>query len=388
MTDALTELRAQLANLPADLRARLDEVGFTDEWLLGLAAPLAAGDLDPRTRRRLANQVSGSVRGPAPGEVLTLPSPGSPEARRLTARGEAALAQGEVAMTVLAGGMATRMGGLVKALVEPLPGHSFLALRLQENATLGRRAGRPVPLWLMTSEATAAPTEQALRALAAPAHVRTFQQGFGLRLTPQGTLFLDEHGQPSPYATGHGDLVDALRRSGLLDDFVAQGGRAVMLTNLDNLGATLDPLVIGLFLERGGPLLAEVVEVTGDRGGYPVHAEGRFQVLEEFRLPEGFDTASLPVFSVNTFWVAARPLAEVPIPWHWFEVEKKVGERTAIQFERLVQELTAVLPADYLQVPRRGGQSRFLPVKDWDELARRQDEIRLVAETRGMLPAS
>ena len=43
----------------------------------------------------------------------------------------------------------------------------------------------------------------------------TFEQNVSLRLTPEGALFLDEHGQPSVYSTGHGDLPDALRRSGL-----------------------------------------------------------------------------------------------------------------------------------------------------------------------------
>ena len=69
----------------------------------------------------------------------------------------------------------------------------------------------------------------------------------------------------------------------------------------------------------------------------------------------------------------------------WFEVEKKVGGRVAVQFERLLQELTAALPAVYARVPREGAASRFLPVKDFDELARRRDDIRAVARARGMI---
>ena len=58
---------------------------------------------------------------------------------------------GELAFSaVMAGGMATRMGGVVKALVPAFDGHTFLELRLNENATWSRRAGRAVPLWLMT----------------------------------------------------------------------------------------------------------------------------------------------------------------------------------------------------------------------------------------------
>ncbi|MGH7297672.1 MAG: UTP--glucose-1-phosphate uridylyltransferase, partial [Polyangiaceae bacterium] len=111
----------------------------------------------------------------------------------------------------------------------------------------------------------------------------------------------------------------------------------------------------------------------------------RLQVLEEFRLPPGFDAAAVRVFNTNTFLVRAEPLLGSHVRWSWFEVEKKVGERTAVQFERLLQELTAAMPAAYVRVPRDGVAARFLPVKDHDELARRRDDIRAVAAARGML---
>jgi UTP--glucose-1-phosphate uridylyltransferase len=283
--------------------------------------------------------------------------------------------------------MATRMGGVVKALVEALPGRTFLDLRLAENRAASARAGRPVPLWLMTSDATDGPIRDALAKAGAPEHVRTFRQDLGLRLNPDGTLFVGADGKPSAYATGHGDLPDALRRSGLLSDFRARGGRVVWIANLDNLGASLDPRLLGLFLETNAQVMVEVCDkVAGDRGGIPVHAQGRLQVLEEFRLPEGFDAAQVRVFNTNTFLVQAEPLDTAPLDWSWFYVEKKVDGRTAIQFERLLQELTAHLRAAYVRVPRDGTASRFLPVKDNDELARRRAEIEAVAKDRGMTP--
>jgi UTP--glucose-1-phosphate uridylyltransferase len=261
--------------------------------------------------------------------------------------------------------MATRMGGVVKALVDALQGKTFLELRLLENAVLGRVAGRPVPMWLMTSDATDAPIREALVRHGAAAHVRTFLQGLSLRLTPGGRLFRDGQGEVSTHATGHGDLVDAIRRSGLLDSFRAQGGKVVWITNLDNLGATVDAALLGAFLESRADVMVEVCDkVAGDKGGIPVHAEGRLQVLEEFRLPRGFDASTVRVFNTNTFLVRADALATAEISWNWFEVEKLVDGRTAIQFERLLQELTRVLPAAYVRVPRDGAAARFLPVKD------------------------
>jgi UTP--glucose-1-phosphate uridylyltransferase len=213
-------------------------------------------------------------------------------------------------------------------------------------------------------------------------------QDLSLRLSPDGTLFLDTHGAPSVHATGHGDLVDALRRAKLLDGFLASGGKYVWITNIDNLGASIDEAVLGRFIEateRGIDVQCEVCPKAGDKGGIPVRAEGKVQVLEEFRLPPGFDPSTVDVFNTNTFLVRAEPLAKAPLGWTYFEVEKKVDGRPAIQFERLVQEITAHLPSTYLRVPREGAASRFLPVKDLDELARRKTTIKEVARARGML---
>src|SRR5262245_29662779 len=163
---------------------------------------------------------------------------------RCTSRGQEALARGEVALCLLAGGMATRMGGVVKALVDALPGHTFLDLRLGENAHVSAVSGRRLPLWMMTSEATEGPIREALGGRIDAEHLTTFEQFVSLRLTPEGALFRDEHGEPSVYSTGHGDLPDALRQSGLCRRFLARGGKTVWIANIDNLGATVDPVVL------------------------------------------------------------------------------------------------------------------------------------------------
>lgn len=393
-------LREEIASLPADLRRHLDESGFDADRLVSLARPLwtrAGAPLPPGAgsppaasgQKDERNRVRGTVEAPRPSDILDAARPGSREHAALEAAGLDAIRRGELALCVLAGGMATRMGGVVKALVEAFDGHTFLDLRLRENATWSARAGKPVPLWLMTSEATDGPIREALKAANAPAHVATFRQDLGLRLTPEGSLFRDAQGAPSTYAPGHGDLPDALRRSGLLECFVAAGGKTVWIANLDNLGASIDAAILGLFVKTGADVMVEAAsKEAGDRGGIPAWADTprgrRLQVLEEFRLPAGFDAASVRVFNTNTFLVRAEPLLRAPIDWHWFEVEKKVDGRTAVQYERLLQELTAAMPAAYVRVPREGTDARFLPVKDHEELARRRETIRQVARARGM----
>jgi UTP--glucose-1-phosphate uridylyltransferase len=243
----------------------------------------------------------------------------------------------------------------------------------------------------MVSDATDQPTRDALANAHAPPHLETFRQDASLRLTPDARLFREADGEPSTYSTGHGDTIDALRRSGLLARFVKSGGRYVWIANLDNLGATIDPVLLGLFIDAQRDVLVEVAEKeAGDRGGIPVFAPApdgrhRLQVLEEFRLPRGFDADAVRVFNTNTFLVRAEKLLDVSVAWGWFEVEKKVDGRTAVQFERLLQEITSALDALYLRVPRHGEAARFLPVKDYDELARRAGDIAAVVRARGMV---
>ncbi len=390
-TGVAAEVAQELAALSPAYRARLAASGFEPRKMIQLAGTIdPSRSADAALRRDTRNRVEGAVRAPASDEILTAPVAGTTEEKRLASIGDAAMRRGELAFCVMAGGMATRMGGVVKALVEAVPGKTFLDLRLAENATISARVGRPVPLWLMTSEATDGPINAALRAKNAPAHVQTFTQDLSLRLTPDGHLFLGQDGLPSAYATGHGDLPDALRRAGLLTRFVGSGGKYLWIANLDNLGASVDPAVLGRFMaEPNAQVMVEVCDkVKGDRGGIPVHAKGRLQVLEEFRLPKGFDATAVTVFNTNTFLVRAPALDAAQIAWTYFEVEKKVEGRPAVQFERLLQELTATLPSVYLRVPRDGDVSRFLPVKDNDELAKRRPEIEAVARKRGMAPGA
>src|SRR6476646_6181605 len=127
------------------------------------------------------NVVDGVVEPPAPGDVERLPEPGSAAYADAEERGAGALRRGEVGLVVLAGGMATRMGGVVKALVEAVDGLTFLDIRLRELAAVERRYGRRPPLFMMTSAATDGPIRAARGARAADPGIGLFVQGVALR---------------------------------------------------------------------------------------------------------------------------------------------------------------------------------------------------------------
>jgi UTP--glucose-1-phosphate uridylyltransferase len=81
--------------------------------------------------------------------------------------------------------------------------------------------------------------------------------------------------------------------------------------------------------------------------------------------------------------VNADALEGLSMNWTYVEVEKKIGDRNAVQFERIVNEITSAIEPHLLRVPREGVEARFLPVKDTAELERRQPEIEAIVKARG-----
>ena len=358
-------------------RAQLAPYGFDDALLQNFAQKVTTSQ---------GNSLRGTLTAPLPGDVTLLPKPGTPEREALVKKGLTAIRSGFVGAVVLAGGMATRFGGVVKAVVPVLGDKTFLELKHDDIARVARKAGRAIPTFVMSSFSTHERIKQhvdekRLTNNGRP-EVDVFPQFVSLRLTPEGELFHEADGSLSPYAPGHGDLTFALRKSGMLEKFRTIGGRILVMSNVDNLGATLDPALIGLHLQLGSKITAEVVrKAAGDKGGAPARLEGVPQIIEGFRFPKDFDQDSIPVFNTNTFIIDADAI-DRDFDLSFYKVEKQVDGKTAIQFERLVGEVTRFLPTKFIEVEREGADGRFLPAKDPEELARRLEMIKSITEMR------
>ena len=358
---------------PAEAEATLAPYGYDAATQARFAA---------RAAQAVSNAVTGELAPLAPGAIAQLPALGTPERARLRDAGLAMIAAGKVGVVILAGGMATRFGGVVKAVVPAHDDKSFLELKVADARAVAAHAGGTVPVLVMSSFST---HEDIVAHIADKqlGPIDVFPQFVALRLAPDGALFRTDDGALSPYATGHGDLPFALVRSGALARFRAAGGTTLLMSNVDNLAATLDPALVAMHAELGGAITAEVVrKVPGDKGGAPALYAGRPQIIEGFRFPDAFDQDRIEVFNTNTFFLDADMIArEVELPY--YRVEKQVDGKPAIQFERLVGELTAHVPSRFIEVPRVEEDCRFLPAKDPAELARNVPQIaRVTASTR------
>lgn len=315
------------------------------------------------------------------------------EVAPLRARGEEALRAGRVAHVVLNGGMATRFGGVVKGVVEVYGGETFISLKAKDALHARARFGAPVPLVLMNSFATHASTLEHAAARGdfglAQGDLLFFQQSVSIRMNEDGSLFIGDDGAPSYHAPGHGDFFRAIRRSGVLGQLRSRGVEHLLFSNVDNLGATIDPVIVGHHLAGGRPMTAEVTlkqrTASGawDKGGAPAVVDGRRQLVEGFRFPPGFPQETLPDFSTNNMVFSAAAIdREVPLERH--VVKKSVDGRTALQLESITCEASgiydaageATFPMTLLRVPREGEHGRFFPVKEPVDLEASRDKLK------------
>lgn len=320
------------------------------------------------------NGLKGVVEAPLPGDIGKLPERGTSEYRALEAIGAKALAANELGALILSGGMATRFNyDHPKGVYPILDGESFLSLKIRWI----REHSPELPIFIMTSFHTDAEVRRHLEAHdyfgTDPRRIQLFQQYRFRRLRPDGSFFESRGGHEDHAAPGHGDFVTALNESGMLDSFIQEGGRHLLFSNVDNLGATLDLAIVGWHIQHGHEMTVEVAaKAPGDKGGAPARVNGRMQLVEGFAFPQDFDQDQIPVFNTATYAFDAVALKRA-IDLPWYVVEKEVDGQTVIQFEHLAGDLSGHLDTGFLEVDR---DDRFIPVKSQSEVPAAQALIR------------
>ena len=313
--------------------------------------------------------------------------------------GVEALSRGEVAALVLNGGLATRFGGAVKGTVTVFDDVSFLGAKIGDLLSARSLFGTHIPILIMNSFATRDETATHLSSHAyfgiEREEIEFFDQSISIRLTDDGNPFFGAEGNARYYAPGHGEFFQRFHKSGLYSKMERRGIRYLTFSNIDNLGATLDPLLLGLHIVSRCDMTVEVIKKTKnaggswDVGGAPVVIGGHLQVVEGFRFPATLPPESLLDFQTNNMYFSLASLRDPPmLPRHM--VKKQVESRASIGFEAITCEASGVLrpsgepwlSLNLIRVPREGKHGRFYPIKSSEdlELMRTQIKERLCSE--------
>jgi UTP--glucose-1-phosphate uridylyltransferase len=321
-----------------------------------------------------SNRFASGVTCPQPGEIARMPESGTPAHQELLRLGQEALERGELGSVILSGGMATRFNyALPKGCYPIYEQQSFLELKIRWI----RQAAPQMPIYVMTSFATDDAVQRHFAEHAGfgarDGQLHCFTQYRFPRLHPDGSPFKSPDGSEDFAAPGHGDFPSAIQASGLLDSFLAQGGKYLLFSNVDNLGATVDLAIVGWHIQQGREMTVEVAaKAPGDKGGAPARVNGKLQLVEGFAFPEDFDQDSIPVFNTATYVFTAEALQR-PLDLPWYVVEKTVDGQRVIQFEHLAGDLSCHLSTGYLEVDR---DERFIPVKSQADVPEAQAKIR------------
>lgn len=321
------------------------------------------------------------------------------------AQGGAALAQ--TVVIKLNGGLGTSMGlEIPKGLLEVRQGRSFLDLTRAQVEAFRASGHSSLPLLLMNSFHTRGPSLERLSGFSNGDLPLDFLQSKVPKLRQDNLIPVEfpSHPELEWCPPGHGEIYAALRGEGTLEQLLAAGYRYAFVSNIDNLGATLDTTLLQWFSQSGLDFAMEVTARTEQdkKGGHLARLASRQLALRERSQCAPPDLAAFEniavhrYFNTNNLWLRLEALREQPLPSLPLIVNRKTvnptepGSTPVYQLESAMgAAISGFARTQAIEVPRR----RFLPVKNLSDLLLLRSDLyrldtrsELQVETSGPLP--
>ncbi len=430
-------------DLSASLHQQLLDCGFDRDQHEQIRADLRSGRIGLAQNRLSPSTSIVDVR---PEDITDLR--GKPDPRRV-AMGREAIAEGRVAIVTLAAGVGSRWtqgAGVCKALH---PFHrfgdrhrSFIEVHLAKTRLSQATHAGVIPHVFTTSYLTDEPIRQYLRAndhfgFGDRLHVSS-GRSVGLRMIPmvrdlrflweetaqqvldqqqqkvrdslraaliewakssgEGADYVDNTPSQCLHPVGHWYEVPNMLRNGVLRTLI-QGQtnlRYLMLHNIDTLGATVDPAILGEHIQGGSTLSFEVIgRRLDDRGGGLALVNGRPRLVEGLAMPSEQVEFDLTYYNSMTTWIdidgllaafgigradlddvkkvedsVRRMAMRLPTYVTLKDVKKRWGHAQedlfpVAQFEKLWGDMTALpeVTSRFLVTPLRRGQQLKSPAQ-------------------------
>jgi UTP--glucose-1-phosphate uridylyltransferase len=198
----------------------------------------------------------------------------------------------KLAVLKLNGGLGTTMGCVgPKSAIEVRDGMTFLDLTVRQIEYLNTEHSVHVPLILMNSFNTDAETKRIIQKYVnQDLNIITFNQTRFPRIQKESHLPMPKDhfgGSGDWYPPGHGDLFEAIVHSGTLDKLLAEGKEFLFVSNVDNLGATVDVNILKHFVDSKAEFIMELTDKTKAdiKGGTLIEYENSIRLLEIAQVP-------------------------------------------------------------------------------------------------------
>ncbi|XP_069023492.1 UTP--glucose-1-phosphate uridylyltransferase-like isoform X1 [Embiotoca jacksoni] len=295
----------------------------------------------------------------------------------------------KLAVVKLNGGLGTSMGCKgPKSLISVRNENTFLDLTVQQIEHLNKTFNADVPLVLMNSFNTDEDTKKILQKYKHHrVNIHTFNQSRYPRINKESLLPIAQNmgmsGENAEawYPPGHGDVYASFSNSGLLDKLLSEGKEYIFVSNIDNLGATVDLFILHhLMSQPAGKRCEFVMEVTDKtradvKGGTLIQYEDHLRLLEIAQVPKAHvdefkSVTKFKIFNTNNLWISLPAIKRLQDK-NAMDLEIIVNPKTLDGGLNVIQLETAVGAAIKsfhnamgVNVPR----SRFLPVKTSSDL--------------------
>lgn len=282
----------------------------------------------------------------------------------------------------LNGGLGTTMGCTgPKSVIEIHSELSFLDLTVTQIEDLNNRYNTDVPLILMNSFNT---HDETLKVISKyqkiKARILTFNQSKYPRILKESLLPMtsDPYGDKECwYPPGHGDVYRALANSGLLDQLIEEGREFVFISNIDNLGATVDFEILKYMKDNDIEFIMEVTDKTRSdiKGGTLIEYDEKIKLFEIAQCPpehvdEFKSIKKFKIFNTNNLWINLKAIKKLVEEGKTRNIDVIVNMKKSMGKDVIQLETAAGAAIEFfnnakgINVPR----SRFLPVKSTSDL--------------------
>ncbi|TNM85658.1 hypothetical protein fugu_007929 [Takifugu bimaculatus] len=295
----------------------------------------------------------------------------------------------KLAVVKLNGGLGTSMGCKgPKSLISVRNENTFLDLTVQQIEHLNKTFNTDVPLVLMNSFNTDDDTKKILQKYKHHrVNIHTFNQSRYPRINKESLLPIAKNmavnGENAEawYPPGHGDIYSSFSNSGLLDKLITEGKEYIFVSNIDNLGATVDLFILHHLMSQPADKRCEfIMEVTDKtradvKGGTLIQYDDHLRLLEIAQVPKAHvdefkSVTKFKIFNTNNLWISLPAIRRLQDK-NALDMEIIVNPKTLEGGLNVIQLETAVGAAIKsfsnamgVNVPR----SRFLPVKTSSDL--------------------